>query len=726
MRRSGYIVNGTIAVSIVVLLAGALATYQALRQFSTANNALSAAQGSQLALEQVLSLLRDAETGQRGFLLTQRSAYLEPYNAALAAVDIQLGLLGSTFAGQPDKERALAQLSVLVARKRAELAQTISVAQTRSFGAATEIVLTDVGKATMDAIRDVVGTMQTAEQREIDEQLRRTATAQTAARNAVALAAALSLLILGVLVYVTRRGTALLRASEQELAITLHSIGDAVIATDAAGRVRMMNSVAEKLTGWQAAAVRGWPIDEVFQIVDEHTRAKVESPVGKVLREGSIVELVNDTMLVGQDGTETAIEDSAAPILDDQRHIRGVVLVFRDATISRAAERALRDADRRKDEFLAVLAHELRNPLAPIRQAARIVSSGAASPTQLRWSTEVVERQVGHMARLLDDLLDVSRITRGTLEIRRSRVTVAQVLDVAVEMARPLLDQRRHAFAMHVPAETLWLDADPLRVAQVVGNLLNNAAKFTPAGGRIELHVARDDSSATIRVVDSGVGLARDSLAKIFDMFVQVGSPLERTEGGLGIGLALAKGLVELHGGTIAAHSAGTGHGTELTVRLPLASAAAQEPQPARNPRVSEAPPASGLQVLVADDNLDAAESLSQLLRLAGHDVTTVHDGGAAWERIESSRPAIALLDIGMPQLNGYEVAARVRASPWSDETTLIALTGWGQASDRARALTAGFDEHWVKPIAPEIAIEYCGAVARRGSLNPAAAPRAD
>jgi PAS domain S-box-containing protein len=712
MRRSRSLVNVTIAVSIIVLLAGALATYGAFRQFSSASSALSAAQGSQLALEQVLSLLRDAETGQRGFLLTQRPAYLEPYNAALASLDVQLGRLANAFADQPEQQRALVRLNALVATKRTELAQTINVAQTLSFDTANEIVLTDAGKATMDAIRGVVGTMQTEEQSQMTEQLRRTAAAQTAARNAVALATALSLAILGVLVYVTRRGTALLRASEQELAITLHSIGDAVIATDGAGRVHIMNPIAEQLTGWQASTARGRPIDEIFRIVNEHTRAPVESPVDKALRERTIVGLANHTMLIAKDGTETAIEDSAAPILNDQRQILGVVLVFRDATISRAAERALREADRRKDEFLAVLAHELRNPLAPIRQAAQIARSGTATPAQLNWSTEVVERQVGHMARLLDDLLDVSRITRGTLEIRRSRVTVAQIVDAAAEMARPLLDMRRHTFTIHLPAETLWIDADPLRLAQVVGNLLTNAAKFTQPGGKVELHAAHDDSGVAIRVVDNGVGVAPDALAKIFDMFVQIGSPLERTEGGLGIGLALAKGLVELHGGTIAAHSAGLGQGTEVTVRLPLASAA-QSTQPAQTPATAAAPPGLALRVLVADDNRDAAESLAMLLRLAGHDVTTAHDGGTAWELIERSRPAIALLDIGMPQLNGYEIAARVRAAPWSPDITLIALTGWGQSSDRARALTAGFDEHWVKPIAPETAIEFCAAAAR-------------
>src|SRR6185436_15031721 len=388
-----------------------------------------------------------------------------------------------------------------------------------------------------------------------------------------------------------------------------------------------------------------------------------------------------------------------------------VVLVFRDASAARSATRAMQDADRRKNEFLAVLAHELRNPLAPVRHAAMIARSSGATPGQIAWSNEVIERQVGHMARLLDDLLDVSRITRGTLEVRRSPVALAEVVEDATEMARPLIMRRRHELTVELPDEPVWLDADPLRIAQVFGNLLTNAAKFTDSGGRIKLAARLDADTVEVTVTDNGIGIAPEALDNMFQMFVQFGSPLERTESGLGIGLALAKALVELHGGRISAESAGIGQGTTFRVRLPLAQSPVRDVAAPTLATAADSP-AEKL-VLVADDNRDAAETLSALLKLGGHRVVTVNDGVTALDEIERSRPHLAFVDIGMPGKTGYDIAAHVRAQPWGGEMTLVALTGWGQASDRARALEAGFDEHWVKPVNGALAVEFCGAALR-------------
>jgi signal transduction histidine kinase len=447
-------------------------------------------------------------------------------------------------------------------------------------------------------------------------------------------------------------------------------------------------------------------MDEVFRIVNEETRATVESPVGRVLREGGIVGLANHTLLIRRDGVETPIEDSAAPIVDHHGEVIGVVLVFRDATESRAAERAREEADRRKDEFLAVLAHELRNPLAPIRQAAQIARSPGVTDEQVKWSFDVIDRQIGHMARLLDDLMDVSRITRGILEVRRSTVELSTVIDAAIEMARPLIDSREHTLTIDVPEEPLTLDADPLRLAQVIGNLLTNAAKFTARGGRIELRVRRENGQVALSISDNGLGLSAESLSAVFQMFAQVGTPLERSESGLGIGLALSKGLVDLHGGTIEAHSAGIGHGSEFIVRLPLVSGTVADrlvPAPAPSAHVN-----GGLKVLVADDNADAAESLAMLLQLHGHEVQQAHDGKLALDKILSMQPDVALLDIGMPNLNGYEVAECVRKQSWGSHVTLVAITGWGQQEDRQRASAAGFDHHWVKPVEPDAVLALC------------------
>jgi PAS domain S-box-containing protein len=378
-------------------------------------------------------------------------------------------------------------------------------------------------------------------------------------------------MLMSLLVYIVRRDTARVRASENRLAITLRSIGDAVIATDAQGTVTMLNPVAEVLTGWAEAHAIARPLDRVFRIINENTREKVESPVSKVLREGGIVGLANHTVLVRPDGTETAIEDSGAPILDDAGHTTGVVLVFRDATQERAAEKALRDADRRKDEFLATLAHELRNPLAPIRQAAATAGHAAAKPEQVSWSLGVIQRQVAHMARLLDDLLDMSRITRGHLEVRRARVQLASIFDSAIEIAQPAIHAGKHELSVELPGDPLELDVDALRISQVLGNLLTNAARYTPPGGSIRLTAERAGDDAVMRVIDNGIGLAPPDLPRIFEMFTQVAPSPDRPNSGLGIGLALSKALVELHGGSIEARSAGPGQGSEFIVRLALA-----------------------------------------------------------------------------------------------------------------------------------------------------------
>jgi signal transduction histidine kinase len=292
-----------------------------------------------------------------------------------------------------------------------------------------------------------------------------------------------------------------------------------------------------------------------------------------VLREGGIVGLANHTVLIHQAGHETAIEDSGAPICDAQGVITGVVLVFRDATEERAARNALQLADRKKDEFLATLAHELRNPLAPIRQSAALAAHPATTPEQLRWSLAVIERQTAHMARLLDDLLDVSRITRGRLEVRRTRVALRSVLEAAVETARPAIDAGKHTLTVTQPDEPVEFDVDALRIAQVLANLLTNAAKYTGGPGTIRVAAGREGDDVAIRVADTGIGIAPEDLPRIFEMFAQVKPTLDRKEGGLGIGLALSKALVQMHGGTLEGRSEGVGKGSEFTVRLPWSAA---------------------------------------------------------------------------------------------------------------------------------------------------------
>jgi PAS domain S-box-containing protein len=372
------------------------------------------------------------------------------------------------------------------------------------------------------------------------------------------------------------------------------------------------------------------------------------------------------------------------------------------------AEAALREADRRKDEFLATLAHELRNPLAPIRQAALISRAAGASEAQKLWSHDVISRQVDHMALLLDDLLDISRITRGSLALRMERTDLGTVIRAAVETARPLIDAKRHVLSIGIPEEPVHFLADPLRLAQILSNLLTNAAKYTDPDGRIMLRAERSADALTISVIDTGIGIPPESLGHLFGMFSQVKASAEQSEGGLGIGLALAKGLVELHGGTIEARSEGSERGSEFIVRLPLRLAAAPEQNEAAPSTAARRP---GRRVLIADDNRDAAESLAMLLRMDGHEVTAVHDGRDALTAFRAVQPEIALLDIGMPGVDGYEVAREIRRDARGRDVLLIAVTGWGQDTDKARAFAAGFDHHFTKPIDPERLNELLHAV---------------
>jgi PAS domain S-box-containing protein len=375
----------------------------------------------------------------------------------------------------------------------------------------------------------------------------------------------------------------------------------------------------------------------------------------------------------------------------------GIMGVFTDITERVRAELALREADRRKDEFLATLAHELRNPLAPILNSVPLLGSETPARANAR---AIIDRQVRHMARLVDDLLDVSRITLGRINLRRERAGVAVIVSHAVEASRPLIEAAGHEFKVVLPPTPLYVDVDVVRLAQALLNLLNNAAKYTPAGGHIALTVSAQDGQALLAVSDTGVGIPGPMLPRIFEMFAQVDQSLERTQGGLGIGLTLAGKLVGLHGGTLVAHSEGLGRGSRFEIRIPLA-AAAPDTQPVTAPAPVQAPPA-GRRVLVVDDNVDAAESLSLLLQADGHQTELAHDGLAAVEATARFAPDIVLLDIGLPGLNGYEAARRMR-SQGSSRPTLVAVTGWGQQQDRLLAAQAGFDMHLTKPVDPAV-----------------------
>jgi signal transduction histidine kinase/CheY-like chemotaxis protein len=359
-------------------------------------------------------------------------------------------------------------------------------------------------------------------------------------------------------------------------------------------------------------------------------------------------------------------------------------------------EEVLKEADRRKDEFLATLAHELRNPLAPLRNGLHLLRLSGKDAGVAEQTLEIMERQLGQMVHLVDDLLDVSRISRGKVELRTTRVKLADIVSSALESVKPLIEVRSHQLSVSLPPAPIWLDADPTRLAQVIANVLDNAAKYTPPSGRIALSAVIEEAELVIRVCDSGIGISAEMLPRVFEMFTQVDRSLERTTGGLGIGLTLVERFVALHGGKVEAYSDGPGRGSEFVIRL---TNIAQPPAvPSHNGHSARAA-SSPRRILLVEDNRDSANSLALALRLQGHDVQTAYDGADGLAAADTFRPEVAILDIGLPRLNGYQIARRLREEPWGKAMLLLALTGWGQDDDRRQAQAAGFDHHLTKPV---------------------------
>ena len=607
-----------------------------------------------------------------------------------------------------------------------------------------------------------------------------------------------------------------------ELMTTLASISDGVIRIDEGERVTYMNPVAEELIGWPSEQAEGHVLSDIFHVVDEAKRRRIQFPSKNAVRYIHVFGASQDCVLVSKNGTERPVEGSVSPIRDVCGNVIGSVLVFRDigerqqhqaemleserryraigesidygvwicdsagrntyasdsflrllgitqedcsvygwgnflhpddieATITdwkecvqtgarwyreqrfkgsdgnwhyilsrgvpvhneageitswvginldisrlKQVEAELRVNDRRKDEFLAILAHELRNPLAPIVNSLQVLRFESIDAETLRQSRKMIERQVHHLVRLVDDLLDVSRIMRGKIELRWERLDLATVVARAVEIAKPMIDAKQHQLEIDVPPASLPLQADAVRLAQSVANLLTNSAKYTPNGGRICVSGRRDGDQVILSVKDNGIGIDPDMLTHIFELFIQANQGLTKSQGGLGVGLTLVKSLIELHGGTVQAHSSGLGQGSEFVVMLPMALESST-----RVDSDHSIPTASStrLRLLVVDDNHDAASSLSVLLSLQGHEVKIAHSGIEAMEIVSTYIPHLILLDIGMPNMDGFEVTRRLREMPELDSTVIVALTGCGQPEDRRRAAEVGFDHHLMKPL---------------------------
>ncbi len=462
-----------------------------------------------------------------------------------------------------------------------------------------------------------------------------------------------------------------------------------------------INPALAAMNGTPAAECLGRTVAEVVPLL----WPRVGPLYRRVLRTG---EAVTDQEVTGETAAQPGqVRHWLASYYPVRIHgaVAGVGVLITDITERKRLEEELRghaaqleEADRRKDEFLAMLSHELRNPLAPLRNGVHVLRlAGLAGPPAVGNTLEMMDRQLQHLTRLVDDLLDVARLTRGQVRLQKAPTDLAEAVARAVETARPLVEARRHELTVALPPGPLPLEADLPRIAQAFANLLNNAAKFTPPGGRLALTAAVEGGRAVVRVRDNGVGIRAEMLPRVFDLFAQADQSLDRSPGGLGVGLTLARSLVELHGGTVEAHSDGPGRGSEFVVRLPIADCGLRIADSADNPQSAIRNPQSR-RVLVVDDNRDAAESLTMLLRAAGHEVQTAHSGPAALEAARAFRPEAVLLDIGLPGLDGYEVARRLRGEAGCGGALLVAVTGYGQDEDRRRAREAGFDHHLVKP----------------------------
>jgi PAS domain S-box-containing protein len=496
---------------------------------------------------------------------------------------------------------------------------------------------------------------------------------------------------------------------EQFHTTLLSCMADGVLVTDPNGRVTFMNRTAEALTGWNMVAAKGKPWCEIFAIHRDDRHQDVESPIERVLDEGDVVHERMPLVLTSRTGQTIPVAYSAAPMLDLAGQATGVVLVFRDESERWRTELALRTADQHKDEFLATLAHELRNPLAPISIGLELLKMSADDPQAAEEVRLMMQRQTRHMVRLIDDLLDVSRITSGMLELRRSQVELADIVRDAVEATRPLLDEAKHQLTLRLDNRPLMIYADGNRLTEVFINLLNNAAKYTPRQGRIELTTESSGGDVIVTVSDSGIGIPTEKLDYVFDMFARIDEGNECGPTGMGIGLTVVKRLVEMHGGSVEVQSQGRNLGTTFSVRLP----ALPEPPAVVNCAPSDYQTAPSLvkrRILVVEDDDDALDSLSRLVMLMGHEVRQAHDGLEALQIAETFQPDIVLMDLGMPNINGYDAARRIRQEPWGHDLALVATTGWGQEESRRRAAEAGFDCHLVKPVAIEALRQVLGA----------------
>jgi len=664
-------------------------------------------------LEQLESVLKDAETGQRGFIITGDESYLLPFNQATARLPADLEKLRK-YPSVVITPEEVAKVTALIQQKMAELNSTIEVRRSRGFDATLPLVQAGSGKQLMDDLRSEVARLRErqAAALNVDATLSKRAT-QT--RTLVFFLC--GLLNLGILAWAYRRITEALherdvalheanalslelQRQKELLSVTLSSIGDCVLVTDKEGRITFMNPMAEEITGWKWSEAIGRPTTEVFRILNEHTRAPVESPVDKVIREGVIVGLANHTLLIRKDGSEIPIDDSGAPIRDGQGGIRGIVLVFRDFTQQKRAEQevlaaknAAETANKAKDQFLAMLSHELRTPLTPVLATLNLWEASEEIPPALRADVEMLRRSVELEARIIDDLLDLTRIARGLLSFSPENTDVHSLIEFLVGLSQSELQNKVLKLALKLDAPRHHVHTDAARLQQILWNVLRNAVKFTEQGGAVTIITSNDaQDRLDITFHDTGIGMTPDTISKLFVPFEQADPTINRRYGGLGLGMTISNALVELLDGEIRAESPGPGLGSTFTITFPTVDPAANGSEPTSASRKSQ----DKVRLLLVEDHIDTARALARLLENRGFTTQVAPNVANALEAIEREEFDLYLCDLGLPDGTGIELIRKVRETR---KTPAIALTGFGMQEDVERAQKAGFDAHLTKPV---------------------------
>ena len=675
-------------------------------------------------LDGIVTTAGDAETGQRGYLLTGDEKYLTPYTNALSAMPSRLEALRKAAAQSLVSTQDVDKIDQLISAKLSELAETVHLKRQNRDQEALAIVRSGQGKQIMDELRNTCGQIVTTQQAQIDADL--SETIRDGKIRSWFYAAGL-IINLAFLAWVCRRIFAEMAARDavareideqrEYLDVTLSSIGDGVIVTDTEGAVTFLNEVAQQLTGWTLQEAKGRSCAEIFAIVNETTRATEENPVDKVIMTGRIIGLANHTVLIRRDGSEIPIDDSGAPIRKKDGAITGVVLVFRDFTEQKKAAEAiiavkneLEKANQAKDEFLAALSHELRAPLTPIIAVLHRWQAQKRLDKEMLAELTMLQRNAALEARLVDDLLDIARITQRKMPLSRQVIDITLLVRAALEMVNDEVRDRRMLVTVNTLRQPLWVDVDPARIQQVFWNILKNALKFSQDSGSIDIEVSSTSAtSVSISFVDGGIGMSSQTLGRIFQPFEQGAEQLVRSYGGLGLGLAISKSLVEAHGGTISAASAGHGTGSTFLVTLPKAFRSG--PVVPGQASSDSLPIGLGcLKVLVIEDHEDTAIVMARMLEDMGHNIVSANSVASAVDILIREKIDLIVSDIGLPDGNGVSLIHAIRAFC---NAPAIALTGYGMREDVARCLNAGFNKHVTKPVTFEtlqqIIAEVCG-----------------